>query len=365
MGDKKVKPDGTSATPLPLGGNKESEAEAPQTPGADHGLTGGVEPEDLAVPEGAGMPAEPMAIPPAESAGGMPDFFDDDFFEPTPTLGSSAPLLKETLPSDPEMVAKFITDKRLDVLWGRADSAKNDIDLKVHTLDIARGLLDQIKYARSYLLAGRQYFEEAERHVNEVEFRAYQNFTSRKWSTSYGVPILIFEIVCAVALVLLFIGLSTAPPDTFTGDLAGMLAAMIWGGLGGVVGAWLALIKHTSQEQDFDRQHTLWYINSPFMGALIGAFIYWIMRAGLISLTAGEVKTIDSPYIIYILAWLAGYQHNVFTSIVKRILKILEIGSGTKEEEKPATVSTEAPLAPVAAGEEATPGSEEGPDKRG
>ena len=202
MGDKQVKPDGTSTNPLPLGGDKESEAEAPETAGADHGLTGSVEPEDLVVPEGAGIPAEPMAIPPAESAGGMPEFFDDDFFEPTPTLGSSAPLLKETLPSDPEMLAKFITDKRLDVLWGRADSAKNDIDLKVHTLDIARGLLDQIKYARSYLLAGRQYFEEAERHVNEVEFRAYQNFTSRKWSTSYGVPILIFEIVCAVALAL-------------------------------------------------------------------------------------------------------------------------------------------------------------------
>jgi hypothetical protein len=81
-----------------------------------------------------------------------------------------------------------------------------------------------------------------------------------------------------------------------------MIAKMICGGLGGVMGAWLVLIKHASQDQDFDKQHILWYVNSPFMGAGIGAFIYWVMRAGLISLTNGQSQTIASPFVIYIVA---------------------------------------------------------------
>jgi hypothetical protein len=39
-----------------------------------------------------------------------------------------------------------------------------------------------------------------------------------------------------------------------------MIAKMICGGLGGVMGAWLALIKYVSQDQDFDKQHILWYV---------------------------------------------------------------------------------------------------------
>jgi hypothetical protein len=331
----------------------------------DHGLTAGSENEDVAVPEGAGATAEAMVPPTAESAESLPPIREEDDLTPTPTLGSAAPLQGEELPADPEMVTKFITDARLDKLWTRADTAKKEVDEKVHTLDIARALLDQIRYARNYLLAGRHFFDKAERHVNEVEFRVTQNFKSRKWSILYGVPILIYEILIAVGLVLLFFFLGTSTFKSFSEDLGGMLAAMIWGGLGGVVGAWLALIKHTSQEQDFDRQHTLWYINSPFMGALIGAFIYWVMRAGLISLTGGDIKTIDSPYIIYILAWLAGYQHNVFTSIVKRILKILEIGTensaAAKTEEKPPA----APKPPTVVVEEGDQGGEGSPKPQG
>jgi hypothetical protein len=41
--------------------------------------------------------------------------------------------------------------------------AKHELDAKVHTLNLARSLLDQIKYGRNYLMAGRGYFEETER----------------------------------------------------------------------------------------------------------------------------------------------------------------------------------------------------------
>jgi hypothetical protein len=61
------------------------------------------------------------------------------------------------------------------------------------------------------------------------------------------------------------------------------------------------------------------------------------MRAGLTSLTNGQSQTISSPFVIYILAWLAGYRHNIFTEIVKRILKVFELG-GTPTETNPITI---------------------------
>jgi uncharacterized membrane protein YeaQ/YmgE (transglycosylase-associated protein family) len=346
----------------PLGGDKEGQTGVEE--GEDHGLGAGSE-EDGSVPPGAGVPADEIIPPAAESALTLPPFSEDAYQPPSPTSGSIAPLQPEALPADPEIVTKFVTDDRLDALWVRADTAKIELDGKVHTLAIARALLDQILYARNYLLAGRQYFEEAERHINEVEFRIFQNFQSRKWSMTVGIPLFLYEVICAVALVLLYLGLNTPVFSGFSEAMRGMIATMVCGGLGGVVGAWLALIKHISQEQDFDKQHTLWYLNSPFMGAAIGIFIYWIVRAGMISLTAGQAESIASPYVIYILAWLAGYQHNVFTSIVRRILKILEIGVETREEAKTTEKPSEAPRPPstMLPGSGAE-GSEEGPSKR-
>jgi hypothetical protein len=110
---------------------------------------------------------------------------------------------------------------------------------------------------------------------------------------------------------------------------------MVWGCLGGVIGLWYALVTHIAREQDFDPQHRMWYLNSPLMGIGVGAVSFAILRAGLLSVT-GPGQTIASPFILYILAWLAGYQHNVFTDIIKRIMKVFKI---EEEREVEAAVS--------------------------
>jgi hypothetical protein len=69
----------------------------------------------------------------------------------------------------------------------------------------------------------------------------------------------------------------------------------------------------------------MWYIASPIVGYGVGAVIFLIIRAGLLSLTGpGDIS---SPTIMYILAWLGGYQQNVFTDLLKRILKLFEVGN--------------------------------------
>ena len=138
-----------------------------------------------------------------------------------------------------------------------------------------------------------------------------------------------------------------------------LLSTMFWGGVGGVIGALRALIKHTSQEQDFDKQHSLWYLISPLMGAVLGSIIYLVMSVGVIAITSGT-STITSPAIIYLLSGIAGFKHNVFTSIVNRAIKLFEGGSSddTSAEEK----ANETPPPPPPP---SPSGAEEGPPKRG
>ena len=119
-------------------------------------------------------------------------------------------------------------------------------------------------------------------------------------------------------------------------DVVFLLGSMVWGALGGVIGAWLSLVRHITKDQDFNRQHLLWYINAPVMGLGVGAVIFLIMRAGLLSIT-GPSEAISSPLVIYLLAWLSGFQQNVFTDMIRRLLQVFKI-EGDGEEVEPTTV---------------------------
>lgn len=299
---------------------------------------------------GPGLPTAEIPLPPAESTAGAPPISPDLFAEPGPTAGMegpSAPVQKDALPPDSQMVQLLVSDALLHSLWQRADQARNDVTQKIQTLEIARSLLDQIKYARNYLMAGRGYYEEAERHVNEVDYRVFQTEQSKRYSRVVGIPLFIYEILWTVTLALLFYLNNRAIFSQSQTDLQYVIASMISGGIGGVMGAWFALVKHMAQDQDFDKQHSVWYLNSPLMGLGIGAFVYMVMRAGLISLTGSTSQTIASPYIIYVLAWLGGYQHNVFTVLVKRVIKVFVEPSTSAEESKPVSKEPAAPQQPA------------------
>ncbi len=56
---------------------------------------------------------------------------------------------------------------------------------------------------------------------------------------------------------------------------------------------------------------------------------------------SGPTQEITSPLAIYLLAWLAGYQQNVFTSLVKRMLKVFAIEEDEGETSAPQPVLPE------------------------
>jgi len=177
-------------------------------------------------------------------------------------------------------------------------------------------------------MAGKEFYEDAERHINEVEYRVQLSIQLDKLSRTL-IPWLFLY------LTIWFIGLLVAifliGEEIFSADASHLIilaGSMIWGGIGGIIGALLPLIKHFSTDRDFAKSHVWWYIRSPLVGSGMGAVIFLFMSSGLLSIAGG------GSFITYILAGLAGYQHNVFTDLVKQLIKRLELKP--KEEPKEA-----------------------------
>ncbi len=285
----------------------------------------------------------------------VPEAVDETEGAPSEEAGSGLVALDLVgeKPEKRKQVALFVGEEQLRDLWERASRAKKEVDARINNPAVALQLLDQIRYARNELLAGKENYEQAERYINEVEYRVAFSGRVYRWSTSLGMGLFIYETVWAVILLLfLFLVLgtgafsssTTSSPSRLSSDVVFLLGSMTWGGLGGVIGAWLSLIKHISKDQDFDRQHLLWYINSPVMGIGVGAVIFVVLRAGLLSIT-GPAQEINSPLVIYLLAWLSGFQQNVFTDLIKRVLQVFKI----EEEKEAEKASPTPPLTPITA----------------
>jgi hypothetical protein len=325
----------TEATPWEM---TEEEAEVLAGDAAD-AFTFEEQPEEA--PE-AVPPEGPM--PPGIEDGGMsthredkPEeiaaFFSEAAFEaPGPSI--PAGLFKPDEGPEPEaseeMLKLLVKDDDMADLWKRANQAQKDINVHITTLYIAQPLLDRIQKARELLMAGKVNYEDAERHINQVEYRVQLSLQLDAWGKSLIRNLFIYLGLCFVILIVLLMTLANRLFNNQSTHLFYLAGSMIWGGIGGVIGALLPLIRHFSEEQDFSKQHTWWYIASPLMGVALGAIIYLFVSAGALSITSGG--EISSPMIIYILAGLSGYQQNIFTDLVKRMLKALELG-GEEEEE--------------------------------
>ncbi len=220
------------------------------------------------------------------------------------------------------MMDLFVTEDRIKLLWSRMDAAQKNIQEKIPNLNLARDLVAQLEKARNEILAGRENYEEAERTINEIELRIA--IVGRAQQDNWAaIALFLYEIIWA--MVFLFVLLQTIQISELS-DSAIIINGSVWGGLGGVVGALYALWKHVSVEVDFSKQYSFWYLSNPIMGIVLGAFIFLVMKGSLLSLSAGQsVQDISSPFIIYLLAFIVGYQQNVAWSLVRRIVKVFQL----------------------------------------
>ncbi|MBN2501382.1 MAG: hypothetical protein JXB38_11435 [Anaerolineales bacterium] len=322
----------------------------------------GAVPEAAAEPDsglGAGQPiltaadfaAEPalagieVPLPGEASTTGAPLYAEMALEDIGPTVGVpevEAPDTTRHLDSVDDMLDFFITKEALRALWNRVEAAQVGIRNKVPNLDIARSLMDQLERARNELMGGRENFEEAERSVSEVELqitvieRAQVENKNAIYLFVYQLYWLAFVVCAWIWLVPMLrnVVINSLDSDTIAlfptlgSDLVfGPQTALI-GVVGGIAGAFFALVRHVSAKLDFSKSYSMWYITNPLMGMIWGGFVFMVMRAGMLSLTAGsgDAAEITSAWALYLLAFIVGFQQNVANDIIRRILKIFQLG---------------------------------------
>lgn len=266
--------------------------------------------------------------------------------EPPQAVTGAYPL--PPVAEDDAIVAKLVTDQRIDALWVRIESAEKLAVLDASSLPAQRiANLENVKAARNLLLGGRKNYEDALRYVAEVESDLFYVERVRGWSYTYGLLVLLYDLIWLAMLVIGFSsGHTVATRFGGTGILTPEFTMTVWvtilsGGLGGVSKSIYSLGTHVSK-QDFDRQHLMWYITSPLMGAVMGVFVVMVAQVGVVTLSGGQAATGTALFILYILAWLAGFNQNVALQLVEQTIKYVfkpeDKEKAKAEATQPATV---------------------------
>ena len=98
-------------------------------------------------------------------------------------------------------------------------------------------------------------------------------------------------------------------------------ASIMWGGIGGLIGAMYHLWWHVSKLEDFDKSYTMWYVVQPVMGAVLGGLMYLIMAAGLLAMNIVPQEKDVIHALPLVLAAIAGFRQVYVYELLDRLVK--------------------------------------------
>jgi hypothetical protein len=208
--------------------------------------------------------------------------------------------------------------------------------------DLTTGCHNQLLKARDIVLrrdAAR--IPQAEYYVEQVRARVKRATESESGAKKYawwiaGWGLFWFAAYLSVLILLNYSWFHNIITPSASGNLLVhmeiFLPAMVWGGIGGVAAVFYSLFKHVGR-RDFDTQYNLSYVGKPFLGIILGATVYMIVRLMIMTLgilpaglaeeaeqQALETPTV-APWIIYLTAWACGFKENRIFDLVDRVMK--------------------------------------------
>jgi hypothetical protein len=395
-------------------------------PEEDHGMTAGYPPvTDENLPTDPGEAKAELQKPDEKDIKGAP-LFSVDALDTALEVKTEAPQQKQPHQADPEMVKLLITDVELTELWDRADQAQIDVDEDIHNLEIGRQMLNQIQYGRNELLAGRDHYEEAERHINEVSLRIRLARLVRQYTKYWGWWLFAYQLIWITLLLGFLIGgfgkyafasaeeiqivtaiptLTSTPTPIATPEPSSSGVENNTEGQGGNKNAIIQQTSTPTEEKSSlgqraeklgpDMVYLLVTMIWAGFGGAVGAISslvqhiaqdqdfdiqhgMWYLGSSPMGIAVGAatfllVRTgllslmespadIQSPIIIYFLGFLVGYRHNVFTELVQRVLNAFRVEEPGEETPAPEPK----PETEIPAPPPQPPGEEESPpDKPG
>ncbi len=272
---------------------------------------------------------------------------------------ATPPLPTETSPYEiPEPTEQETTLPREEIILRISQEHFDRLETEISTLyeDIPRYLstnkqaadeaLKALREARELLWGAPERLVDAEYRVNQVKTVLHRFQQYVEWGRTYGYRLLAYEVCCLVVFLGAFLALQiwqtplTQWVKTVVGGgespyvdvLIPFLTSLMWGGIGGVVGALYSLWWHVAHEQDFDKRYNMWYLIQPLMGFILGGIVFLIIATGFLALE-GTVPTTESTRGVQmfpaLVAVLGGFRQQFVYELLERIIRVL---TPTREE---------------------------------
>lgn len=198
----------------------------------------------------------------------------------------------------------------------------------------AERALSMLREARQLLIDTPEEYVNAEYRTMQVRAMLDRIQESRKQSGRYGPRIFLYQLAWLIVLLagLLFaaalanwitaIGKVTGPAQM---NVYPLVSTMMWGGIGGIVGALYTLWWHISEEQDFDRQYLMWYLVQPLLGMVLGGIVFLLMAGGFLVLNVNLTDpnaAAGARLLPYLTAVLAGFRQNFIYEQLNRLIAL-------------------------------------------
>jgi len=280
-------------------------------------------------------------------------------FEPRPEQVIEDPLAHPAR-SDEDLnrLRSQVDPKRIADLNKEIDRLYRDIPDRISNRpDLSGQAMGLLRRARTTLFESPQDFVEAEYLVKQATLIYNRIENSEKWGDKYGWRVFYYEIIALIIFLISFL-LLLAFGDPFSNYLVGLIkgqatltqlaqdptqwgklgipgvltavgfwATLVWGGIGGVVGALYILWTHISERQDFERQHVMWYVVQPILGLILGGVTFLIIYTGLLTFQASEPVTTALAKEIQLfpclVAFIAGFRPQFIFGLLTKIIKII------------------------------------------
>ncbi len=252
---------------------------------------------------------------------------------PEPTGGET------TLPRE-EIILR-ISQEHFDRLEREISDLYEEIPRYLSTnKEAADEALGALREARELLWGAPERLVDAEYKVNQVKTVLHRFQQYVEWGRKYGYRLRMYEVCCLVVFLGTFIALQIwqtpltqwvkivvgGGQSPYIDVLIPFLTSLMWGGIGGVVGALYSLWWHVAHEQDFDKRYNMWYLIQPLMGFILGGIVFLIIATGFLALE-GTIPTTESTRGVQmfpaLVAVLGGFRQQFVYELLERIIRVL------------------------------------------
>lgn len=121
--------------------------------------------------------------------------------------------------------------------------------------------------------------------------------------------ILVYETIWLAGLIAAHL---TLPMLRILPEAAQLIAAGLFGAVGGTVGAVAALRKQSSLSKEREIRHQVWYFSQPVIGFPLGMFVFLLLQTTVVY-SAGTGSAVVHPAIINVACAYAGFRQDALT----------------------------------------------------